>query len=58
MTFALFVLGSAVPEAERIAGISALVVVVSIIVHGLSDHPGAEWMARRGEREPESAPAA
>jgi hypothetical protein len=31
---------------------------VSIIVHGLSDHPGAEWMARRGEREPESAPAA
>jgi hypothetical protein len=22
-------------------------VVVSIIVHGLSDHPGAEWMARR-----------
>jgi NhaP-type Na+/H+ or K+/H+ antiporter len=58
MTFALFVLGSAVPEAERIAGIAALVVVVSIIVHGLSDHPGAEWMARRGEREPESAPAA
>jgi hypothetical protein len=36
MTFALFVLGSAVPGAERIAGIAA-VVVVSIIVHGLSD---------------------
>jgi hypothetical protein len=22
-------------------------VLVSIIVHGLTDHPGAEWMARR-----------
>ena len=51
MTFALFVLGSAVPEAERIAGIAALAVVVSIIVHGLSDHPGAEWMARRAGYE-------
>lgn len=49
MTFALFVLGSAVPDAERIAGIAALAVVVSIIVHGLSDHPGAEWMARKAE---------
>lgn len=47
MTFALFVLGSDVPGAERIAAIAALVVFVSIIVHGLSDHPGSEWMARR-----------
>ncbi|HEX2125134.1 MAG TPA: cation:proton antiporter [Thermoleophilaceae bacterium] len=53
MTFALFVLGSAVPEAERVANIAALVVFVSIIVHGLTDHPGAEWMARRAERERE-----
>jgi len=22
-------------------------VFISIIVHGLTDHPGAEWMARR-----------
>jgi hypothetical protein len=29
-------------------GIAALTVFVSIIVHGLTDHPGAEWMARRG----------
>jgi sodium/hydrogen antiporter len=57
MTFALFVLGSAVPEAERITGIAALVVFVSIVAHGLTDHPGAEWMARRAEREPDRAMA-
>jgi sodium/hydrogen antiporter len=57
MTFALFVLGAAVPDAERITGIAALVVFVSIIAHGLTDHPGAEWMARRAEREPEAARA-
>jgi NhaP-type Na+/H+ or K+/H+ antiporter len=50
MTFTLFVLGSAVPEAERIVGITALAVFTSIIVHGLTDHPGSEWMARRAER--------
>jgi sodium/hydrogen antiporter len=47
MTFALFVLGSTAPEAERVVGIAALTAFVSIIVHGLTDHPGAEWMARR-----------
>jgi sodium/hydrogen antiporter len=57
MTFALFVLGSAVAEAERITGIAALVVFLSIIAHGLTDHPGAEWMARRAEREPDRAVA-
>jgi NhaP-type Na+/H+ or K+/H+ antiporter len=55
MTFALFVLGSSAPEADRIAGIAALTVFISIIVHGLTDHPGAEWMARRSEREPGAA---
>ncbi|MGH2744171.1 MAG: cation:proton antiporter [Thermoleophilaceae bacterium] len=57
MTFALFVLGSAAPGAERITGIAALVVFVSIIAHGLTDHPGAEWMARRAERETSAAAA-
>jgi sodium/hydrogen antiporter len=56
MTFALFVLGSAVPDAERIAGIAALAVFISIIAHGLTDYPGSEWMARRAEREPEPEP--
>jgi sodium/hydrogen antiporter len=49
MTFALFVLGSSAPEAGRIAAIAALTVFLSILVHGLTDHPGAEWMARRSE---------
>ena len=57
MTFALFVLGAAGPHAERITGIAALVVFVSIVAHGLTDHPGAEWMARRAERESEAAAA-
>jgi NhaP-type Na+/H+ or K+/H+ antiporter len=51
MTFDLFVLGSAVADPERITGIAALVVFVSIIAHGLTDHPGVEWIARRAERE-------
>jgi NhaP-type Na+/H+ or K+/H+ antiporter len=55
MTFALFVLGSAAPEAGRITSIAALTVFVSIIAHGLTDQPGAEWMARRAEREPAAA---
>lgn len=50
MTFALFVLTSGVPEGERIFNLAALCVLVSILAHGLTDHPGAEWMARRAER--------
>jgi sodium/hydrogen antiporter len=57
MTFALFVLGSAVPEAERIAGLAALVVFISVIAPGLTDTPGSEWMARRAERRAEPAAA-
>jgi NhaP-type Na+/H+ or K+/H+ antiporter len=47
MAFALFVLGSAAPEGERIANIAALAVLVSIAAHGLTDHAGAQWIARR-----------
>jgi sodium/hydrogen antiporter len=57
MTFALFVLGSGVAEADGITGIAALAVFISIIAHGLTDHPGAEWMARRAERGAERAVA-
>jgi sodium/hydrogen antiporter len=57
MAFALLVLGSEVPEAERIANIAALTVLVSIIAHGLTDHPGAEWIARHAERKREAAQA-
>ena len=51
MTFLLLVLGSGVPSAERIFNIAALVVLCSIVVHGVTDTPGSEWMARRAERE-------
>jgi sodium/hydrogen antiporter len=51
MTFSLLVLASGVPGAERIFDIAALVVLCSIIAHGLTDTPGSEWMARQAERE-------
>jgi sodium/hydrogen antiporter len=47
MAFALFVLGSAAPEGERIANIAALAVLVSIVAHGLTDHAGVQWIGRR-----------
>jgi sodium/hydrogen antiporter len=55
MTFALLVLSSDAPNAERVTGIAALTVFASIVAHGLTDHPGAEWMARHAERRPEAA---
>jgi sodium/hydrogen antiporter len=51
MAFALFVLGSGAGEAERVFNIAALCVVISIIVHGLTDHPGSEWISRRTQRK-------
>ena len=47
MTFSLFVLGSAAPAAGRIANLAALAVFASVVVHGLTDTPGANWLARR-----------
>lgn len=49
MTFSLLVLGENIPNGDRIFDIAALAVFVSILVHGLTDHPGSEWMARRSE---------
>ena len=51
MAFALFVLGSQAAHAERVFNIAALCVLVSIVAHGLTDHPGSEWIARRAERK-------
>jgi NhaP-type Na+/H+ or K+/H+ antiporter len=50
MAFSLFVLGEAIPAGERIFNLAALAVFTSIIVHGLTDTAGAEWMGRRAER--------
>ena len=47
MTFSLLVLGAGVPGGERIFNLAALVVLCSIVLHGLSDTPGSEWIARR-----------
>lgn len=62
MTFSLLVLAAQVPDAERIFNLAALAVFASILLHGASDHPGSEWMARRAEaaaarREAQPAPA-
>jgi NhaP-type Na+/H+ or K+/H+ antiporter len=50
MTFALFVLSSSVTEGSRIFNIAALTVFVSIIVHGVTDTAGANWIGERAER--------
>src|SRR3954449_4587625 len=52
MTFALLVLArDGIAERERIFDIAALAVLVSIILHGITDRPGAGWIAARAERE-------
>ena len=53
IAFSLLVLGRSVPGGEEIFNLAALCVVTSIVVHGLSDTPGAEWIARRAERATE-----
>jgi len=51
MTFSLLVLSeSGIAENERLFNLAALTVFVSIIAHGLSDTPGANWIARHAER--------
>src|SRR3954453_4624360 len=57
MTFSLLVLGSEVAEGERIFNLAALVVLCSIVAHGVTDTPGSEGMARRagGEAAPPGA---
>ena len=46
MTFALLVLSEEIPAGERVFGIAALTVLISIVLHGATDRPGSEWMAR------------
>jgi sodium/hydrogen antiporter len=51
MTFSILVLGQPIAEGERIFNLAALVVFCSIIVHGLTDTPGSEWIATRARRD-------
>jgi sodium/hydrogen antiporter len=57
MTFALLVLSREIPGNERIFNLCALAVFTSILAHGLTDVPGAEWLARRSEIRRGGAPA-
>ncbi len=47
MLFALFVLKSQVGEGTLIFDVASLVIIASIVAHGLTDTVGARWMARR-----------
>jgi NhaP-type Na+/H+ or K+/H+ antiporter len=51
MTFALIVLGEHVESGQQIFNLAALAVFSSIILHGLTDYAGAEWMGRHAECE-------
>ncbi len=50
MTFSLLVLGEPIAAGGQIFNLAALCVFVSVLVHGLSDTPGSEWLIRREER--------
>jgi NhaP-type Na+/H+ or K+/H+ antiporter len=50
MTFSLLVLSMNLPDGERVFSLAALCVFVSILIHGVTDTPGSEWLARREER--------
>jgi NhaP-type Na+/H+ or K+/H+ antiporter len=47
MAFSLLVLAEDFPAADRIFNLAALCVFVSILVHGLTDTPGSNWVAAR-----------
>ena len=55
VTFSLIVLSKSIPDGERVFDLAALVVVCSVFVHSLTDHPGSEWIARRSERRGQAA---
>jgi NhaP-type Na+/H+ or K+/H+ antiporter len=58
MTFSLLVLNERIPAGDRIFNLAALAVLCSVVVHGLSDTPGAEWIARRTEQRERGRDAA
>jgi NhaP-type Na+/H+ or K+/H+ antiporter len=49
MTFALLVLSEGIASGEEIFNLAALTVFCSVIVHSLTDTPGANWIGRRAE---------
>jgi NhaP-type Na+/H+ or K+/H+ antiporter len=53
MTFSILVLNDQLASGTRIFNLAALVVFCSIILHGVTDTPAAEWIVRRSERQGE-----
>ena len=51
MTFSLLVLAGGIEASVRIFNLAALVVLSSILAHGLTDVAGPRWLARRLEAE-------
>jgi sodium/hydrogen antiporter len=50
MTFSLLVLDQHIARGQQIFDLTALVVFCSIVVHGLTDTPGTNWIVRHAER--------
>ncbi|MDX6642809.1 MAG: sodium/hydrogen antiporter [Solirubrobacteraceae bacterium] len=50
MAFSLLILGRSIPSGERIFNLAALAVFCSIILHGITDTPGSNWLGRRAQR--------
>ena len=47
IAFSLLILARGVRAGPEIFNLAALAVFTSIIVHGLTDTPGSNWIARR-----------
>jgi len=50
MTFSLLILSQPISAASTIFNLAALVVFASILLHGVTDTAGADWIAARSER--------
>jgi NhaP-type Na+/H+ or K+/H+ antiporter len=55
MTFSLLVLSDRIASGTEIFNLAALTVFVSIIVHGVTDTAGADWITRRSGANPPGA---
>jgi sodium/hydrogen antiporter len=55
MAFSLLVLSRQIQAGQRIFNLAALAVLASILLHGLTDTPGTNWMARRSAAAPRRA---
>jgi len=55
VTFSLLVLDQHISHGQQIFDLTALVVFCSIILHGLTDTPGANWITRHAEHTKQPA---